>query len=217
MAGTQSGPVRALYYSRVRATFVPRILGLAFIFFGATFVILAISQCRVDFLLVPLIIVPAGSFIAFMTVTVKVDEQNVVIVFCDIFKRTLPRAEIATVTTDKTAGLSGYGFRYMGPGMVGYLVGGPEINIETKARKTVIASTDNPRKLISVLTDPSQKRGQLSERAWPFTGATDFLRRDLYASRGVSPIRRRPESQHPVMDRLPAGACRGSGSEAYQI
>lgn len=42
----------------------------------------------------------------------------------------------------------------MGPGMVGYLVGGPEINIEMKSGKTVIASTDRPEQLIRVLAPP---------------------------------------------------------------
>ncbi|ASN19458.1 hypothetical protein [Arthrobacter sp. YN] len=76
------------------------------------------------------------------------------IAFCDIFKRTLPRDEIATLTTDNAAGPSGYGLRYMGPGMVGYLVGGPEIKIELKNGKTVIASTDRPEQLVRVLAPP---------------------------------------------------------------
>ncbi|MGR0158443.1 hypothetical protein [Paenarthrobacter nitroguajacolicus] len=120
--------------------------------FGVLFVVLSIVQQRVDFLLVPLGTFCIGSFVGLMTVTVKVDEHNVVISFCDIFKRTLPRDEIATVTTDTAAGPSGYGLRYMGPGMVGYVVGGPEINIEMRNGKTVIASTDRPEQLIGVLT-----------------------------------------------------------------
>ncbi|MCT9868883.1 hypothetical protein [Paenarthrobacter aurescens] len=39
------------------------------------------------------------------------------------------------MTTDNAAGPSGYGLRYMGPGMIGYLVGGPEIHIETKTAR----------------------------------------------------------------------------------
>ncbi|MCP1413076.1 hypothetical protein [Paenarthrobacter sp. A20] len=109
-------------------------------------------------LFAPLVTTAAGSFIAFMTVTVKVDPQNVVIAFCDIFKRTLPRDEIATVTTDEAAGPSGYGLRYMGPGMVGYLAGGPEINIELKNGKTVIASTDHPGRLVDLLARGSGPR-----------------------------------------------------------
>ncbi|NQD89263.1 hypothetical protein HP499_15865 [Paenarthrobacter sp. CM16] len=152
MAATSAGPAQALYYSRARASMVPRILGLAFIAFGTLFIILSIVQQRIDFLLVPLITFPAGSLVAFMSATIRVDEHRVVIVFCDIFKRTLRRDEIATVTVDAAAGPSGYGLRYMGPGMVGYLVGGPEINIKMKNGKTLIASTDNPDRLIKLLT-----------------------------------------------------------------
>ncbi|MGR0158439.1 hypothetical protein [Paenarthrobacter nitroguajacolicus] len=153
MAASSAGPARALYYSRARASMVPRILGLAFLAFGTLFIILSIVQQRIDFLLVPLITFPVGSLVAFMSVTVRVDEHRVVIVFCDIFKRTLPRADIAAVTTDNTAGASGYGYRIMGPGMVGYLVGGPEINIEMKNGRVVVASTGEPEMLIRVLTE----------------------------------------------------------------
>ncbi|WP_311213177.1 MULTISPECIES: hypothetical protein [unclassified Arthrobacter] len=96
-----------------------------------------------------------------MSVTVRVDEHRVVIVFCDVFKRTLSRADIAAVTTDNTAGASGYGYRIMGPGMVGYLVGGPEINIEMKNGRVVVASTDRPEQLVRVLTPRSTPGSQL--------------------------------------------------------
>lgn len=155
MSDPSAGPARALYYSRVRATLLPRYIGLTIIAVGMLFVALSMAQQRVDLLVLPIIFFPLGSFIGFMTVTVKVDLQNVVITFCDIVKRTLPRAGIAIVTTDKTAGPSGYGIRYMGPGVVGYLVGGPEVNIETNSGKTFIASTDRPDELIAVLTEVS--------------------------------------------------------------
>ncbi|WP_185751251.1 hypothetical protein [Arthrobacter sp. 31Y] len=150
---TPSGlPTPALYYSRVRATLVPRIVGYAMVALGPVLFVLAILKNTPEVLFVPLVTTTAGSFIALMTVTVKVDQHNVMIAFCDIFKRTLPRDDIATVTTDNAAGPSGYGFRYMGPGMVAYLVGGPEINIEMKNGKTVLASTDHPDQFIDVLT-----------------------------------------------------------------
>ena len=158
MAASSAGPAQALYYSRARASMVPRILGLAFIAFGTLFIILSIVQQRIDFLLVPLITFPVGSLVAFMSVTVKVDEHRVVIVFCDVFKRTLSRADIAAVTTDNTAGASGYGYRIMGPGMVGYLVGGPEIDIEMKSGKTVIASTDRPEQIVHILAPQGTPR-----------------------------------------------------------
>ncbi len=158
MAASSAGPAQALYYSRARASMVPRILGLAFIAFGTLFIILSIVQQRIDFLLVPLITFPVGSLVAFMSVTVKVDEHRVVIVFCDVFKRTLSRADIAAVTTDNAAGASGYGYRIMGPGMVGYLVGGPEINIEMKSGKTVIASTDRPEQIVHILAPQGTSR-----------------------------------------------------------
>ena len=158
MAASSAGPAQALYYSRARASMVPRILGLAFIAFGTLFIILSIVQQRIDFLLVPLISFPVGSLVAFMSVTVKVDEHRVVIVFCDVFKRTLSRADIAAVTTENTAGASGYGYRMMGPGMVGYLVGGPEINIEMKSGKAVIASTDRPEQIVHILAPQGTPR-----------------------------------------------------------
>ncbi|MFJ6455116.1 hypothetical protein [Paenarthrobacter sp. NPDC091669] len=158
MAASSAGPAQALYYSRARASMVPRILGLAFIAFGTLFIILSIVQQRIDFLLVPLITFPVGSLVAFMSVAVKVDEHRVVIVFCDVFKRTLSRADIAAVTTDNTAGASGYGYRIMGPGMVGYLVGGPEIDIEMKSGKTVIASTDRPEQIVHILAPQGTPR-----------------------------------------------------------
>ncbi|MGO4144747.1 hypothetical protein AB4Y77_06640 [Paenarthrobacter sp. YAF11_1] len=161
MAATSAGPAQALYYSRARASMVPQILGLAFIAFGTLFIILSIVQQRIDFLLVPLITFPVGSLVAFMSVTVRVDEHRVVIVFCDVFKRTVSRADIAAVTTDNTAGASGYGYRIMGPGMVGYLVGGPEINIEMKNGRVVVASTDRPEQLVRVLTPRSTPGSQL--------------------------------------------------------
>ncbi|WGM21932.1 hypothetical protein QEH68_07085 [Paenarthrobacter sp. OM7] len=144
----------ALYYSRVRATLIPRIAGFTMVALGPVLFVLIVLNNTPEVLFAPLVTTAAGSFIAFMTVTVKVDSQNIVIAFCDIFKRTLPKDEIATLTTDNAAGPSGYGFRYMGPGMVGYLVGGPEINIEMKSGKTVIASTDRPEQLIRVLAPP---------------------------------------------------------------
>jgi hypothetical protein len=152
MAASSRVPAPALYYSRVRAALAPRIVGFAMVALGPVLFVLAILKNTPEVLFAPLVTCAAGSFMAFMTVTVKVDEKRVVITFCDIFKRTLPRDDIATVTTDNAAGPSGYGFRYMGPGMVGYLVGGPEINIEMKNGKTVIASTDRPEQLIRVLT-----------------------------------------------------------------
>ncbi|WP_144661933.1 hypothetical protein [Paenarthrobacter nicotinovorans] len=144
-------PAPLLYYSRVRATLLPLYIGLAIMAFGVLFIALALAQRRIDFLLVPLVMLPTGAFVGFMTVTVRVDQQNVVIDFCGIFKRKLPRDQIAMVTTDNAAGINGYGLRYMGPGMVGYLVGGPEISITMKNGKTVIASTDRPELLISIL------------------------------------------------------------------
>lgn len=154
MAASSAGPARALYYSRVRATLTPRIIGLVVIAFGPVVAVLAILKDTPEVLWVPVVTTAAGSFIAFMSVTVKVDEQNVVIAFCDVFKRKLPRQEISIVTSDKAAGPSGYGFRVMGPSMVGYVVGGPEINIEMRNGKTVLASTDQPETLIRVLTEP---------------------------------------------------------------
>ncbi|MEQ4565102.1 hypothetical protein [Paenarthrobacter sp. CAP02] len=153
MAVPSTGPRQALYYSRARATLLPRSIGFTIIAFGVLFIALSLTQRRLDFLLLPLIAFPLGSFVGFMTATVKVDEHSVVIAFCDIFKRTLRRDEIATVTTDNAAGPSGYGVRYMGPGTVGYLVGGPEINIQMKSGKTVIASTNRPEQLIRILTE----------------------------------------------------------------
>ncbi|WP_159697891.1 hypothetical protein [Arthrobacter sp. 18067] len=76
MAASSAGPARALYYSRARASLVPQILGLAFIAFGALFIILSIVQQRIDFLLVPLITFPVGSLVAFMSVTVRVGEPE---------------------------------------------------------------------------------------------------------------------------------------------
>lgn len=145
-------PTPALYYSRVRSTLVPRIMGFTMITLSPVLFVLIVLKNTPEVLFAPLLTTAAGSFIAFMTVTVKVDPQNVVIAFCDVFKRTLPRDTIATVTTDNAAGPSGYGLRYLGPGMVGYLVGGPEIHIGMKSGKTVIASTDRPEQLICVLT-----------------------------------------------------------------
>jgi|UPI00030CB2A0 hypothetical protein len=99
---------------------------------GPVLFVLIVLKNTPEVLFVPLVITAAGSFIAFMTVTVKVDSQNVVIAFCDFFKRTVPRDEIATVTTDNAAGPSGYGFRYMGPGIVEYLVGGRDQHRDEK-------------------------------------------------------------------------------------
>ncbi len=152
MVDPSAGPARALYYSRVRATLVPRIIGWTIIAFGPVLFVLAVLKNTPEVLFAPLVTTAAGLLITFMTVTVKVDQHNVMIAFCDIFKRRLPRDDIAMVTTDNAAGPSGYGFRYMGPGMVGYLVGGPEINIEMKNGQIVIASTDHPDLFMDVLT-----------------------------------------------------------------
>ncbi|MDD7835793.1 MULTISPECIES: hypothetical protein [Paenarthrobacter] len=149
-------PNRAHYYSRVRATLLPRSIGLTIMAFGVLFIALALAQRRIDFLLVPLIMLPTGSFVAFMTVTVRADQREVVITFCDIFKRILQRDEIATITTDNAVGINGYGLRYMGPGMVGYLVGGPEVSITMNNGKTVIASTDRPEQLICLLSEENK-------------------------------------------------------------
>ncbi|MFF1827922.1 hypothetical protein [Paenarthrobacter sp. NPDC058040] len=147
-----AGPQRALYYSRVRATLVPRIIGLVVAGSTPLLCLAAVLRNETQALFVVPLVVAMGLLAAYMSVTVKVDHENVVITFCNVFKQALPRRGIATVTTDKTAVPSGYGLRYLGPRTWGYVVGGPEITIEMTNGKTIIASTTDPEALIQVLT-----------------------------------------------------------------
>ena len=161
MASPSDGATRALFYSRVRASLPPRIVGYSITALGPCVFFLAIMKNTPEVLFVPVITTIAGTFIAFMTVTIKVDQESVVIAFCDVFRRTLPRRDITMVTADGTAGPSGYGFRIIGPGMmVAYVVGGPEVFIEMSNGKSVLASTDRPETLVRVLTEPANHKGQ---------------------------------------------------------
>lgn len=65
----------------------------------------------------------------------------------------------------------------MGPGMVGYLVGGPEINIEMKNGRVVVASTGEPEMLIRALTESNnqQKRRTFTPPARAATTAESRL------------------------------------------
>lgn len=78
---------------------------------------------------------------------VRLEAEAVVIRYAGIFGRRVPYDQITEVRDSPTRGfIAGWGLVSV-PGVIGYLVGGPAVRIDTEPT-AVLVSTDQPRRLV---------------------------------------------------------------------
>lgn len=99
--------------------------------------------------LVGMLLFSAALFVGSLHVRTKLDESAIFFTLSNIWRKNIPLSEIRDLEASKQYLAAGYGWRWLGPGVVGYMVGGPCVSIRLTNGKEYIVSTEDPQDLVA--------------------------------------------------------------------